>query len=337
MGANTNPALENGFCTTGTKEDISETFKLLGVTPENPIINGYVINKIFNMIFENLNHIKKKGFAFWQPDSYYEATENNMDICRRNNQIYFCIETHNETGEEPKTPETNPDYWTLLYDLDKPLFNELNQLQIAISNITPIGSITMVPSIIPLVGTLECNGVLLSRTTYSKLWAFAQNSGVLIKEAEWASRTGCFSSGDGSTTFRIPDLRGVFPRGWDNSKGIDASRIFGSIQDSQNKTHTHAATSDTQGNHAHSAWTDISGEHIHGLKSRIIYEGAGSNRAVDPVSGNEITSTTESAGAHGHNIGVANAGAHAHNINVSNSGGNETRPINIALMFCIKY
>ena len=118
MGPNTNPLLEDGFCTTGTKNDIPETLRLLGLTPENPILDGRVVNKIFNMIFENLNHQKKKGFAFWQTDSYYEATENNIDICRRNNQIYFCIQTHNETGEEPKAPETNPDYWTLLLDLD---------------------------------------------------------------------------------------------------------------------------------------------------------------------------------------------------------------------------
>lgn len=120
MGANTNPDLEKGFCTTGAKLDIPETLEILGITPENPILDGRVVNKIFNMIFENLNHQKKKGFAFWEAESYYEATENNIDICRRNNQIYFCIQTHNETGEEPKTPETNLDYWTLLLDLDNP-------------------------------------------------------------------------------------------------------------------------------------------------------------------------------------------------------------------------
>lgn len=138
MGANTNPLLEDGFCTTGIKNDIPETLRLLGLTPENPILDGRVVNKIFNMIFENLNHQKKKGFAFWQPDSYYEATENNIDICRRNNQIYFCIQTHNETGEEPKAPETNPDFWTILYDLDKPLFDEFNKYALKNGNILNI-------------------------------------------------------------------------------------------------------------------------------------------------------------------------------------------------------
>lgn len=121
MEANTNPDLEKGFCTTGTKIDIPEQLQLLGVTPENPTIHGHVINKLFNMIFENLNHQKKKGISFWEPDEEYEATANNIDICRRNNKIYFCKQSHNDTGTAPKDPATNPDYWTVFYDLDKPL------------------------------------------------------------------------------------------------------------------------------------------------------------------------------------------------------------------------
>lgn len=120
MEANKNPDLEVGFCTTGTKIDIPEQLQLLGVTPENPTIHGHVINKLFNMIFENLNHQKKKAISFWEPDEEYEATANNIDICRRNNKIYFCKQSHNDTGDTPKDPATNPTYWGLLYDLDNP-------------------------------------------------------------------------------------------------------------------------------------------------------------------------------------------------------------------------
>lgn len=122
--ANENPELEVGFCINGTVIDIPESLRLLGVTPENPTIHGHVINKLFKMIFENLNHQKKKAISFWEPDEYYIATANNIDICRRNNKIYFCKQTHNDTGDAPKDPATNPDYWTILYDLDKPLFDE---------------------------------------------------------------------------------------------------------------------------------------------------------------------------------------------------------------------
>jgi hypothetical protein len=117
--ANENPELEVGFCTDGTVIDIPESLQLLGVTPENPTIHGHVINKLFKMIFENLNHQKKKAISFWEPDEYYIATENNIDICRRNNKIYFCKQTHNDTGDAPKDPATNPDYWGVLLDLSQ--------------------------------------------------------------------------------------------------------------------------------------------------------------------------------------------------------------------------
>ena len=48
--------------------------------------------------------------------------------------------------------------------------------------------------------------------------------------------------GDGSSTFNLPDLRGQFVRGWDNSAGVDSGRSFASSQTDQNKEHTHSVT-----------------------------------------------------------------------------------------------
>lgn len=48
-----------------------------------------------------------------------------------------------------------------------------------------------------------------------------------------------FGVGDGSTTFTLPDLRGEFVRGWDNSKGTDANRSFGSSQLDALQGHIH--------------------------------------------------------------------------------------------------
>ena len=39
-----------------------------------------------------------------------------------------------------------------------------------------------------------------------------------------------FGAGDGSSTFALPDMRGEFVRGWDNGRGVDAGRAFGSWQ-----------------------------------------------------------------------------------------------------------
>lgn len=55
------------------------------------------------------------------------------------------------------------------------------------------------------------DGQLLSRTAYPELWAHAQMHGP-VTDAVWLTGTNNrakFSTGDGSTTFRVPDLNGV--------------------------------------------------------------------------------------------------------------------------------
>jgi phage-related tail fiber protein len=80
----------------------------------------------------------------------------------------------------------------------------------------------------PPPGYIEANGAAISRTTYARLFAhIGVANGV----------------GDGTTTFNIPDLRGVFIRGWDNGRGVDPSRVFGSYQDDELEAHTHTTPS----------------------------------------------------------------------------------------------
>ncbi|MFY8165133.1 MAG: phage tail protein [Sediminibacterium sp.] len=78
-----------------------------------------------------------------------------------------------------------------------------------------LGSVTIFPFNAIPSDFLPCNGQAISRTTYAALFV---KIGVL------------YGSGNGSTTFNLPDLRGVFVRGWDNSRGLDVSRVLGSFQ-----------------------------------------------------------------------------------------------------------
>jgi hypothetical protein len=62
-------------------------------------------------------------------------------------------------------------------------------------------------------GWLACDtGALVSRATYPQLWAWVQDNAPLITESAWQaqaavqSSVGYYSSGDGSTTFRLPRL-----------------------------------------------------------------------------------------------------------------------------------
>jgi microcystin-dependent protein len=73
-------------------------------------------------------------------------------------------------------------------------------------------------------GWLECSGAAVSRTTYAGLFTAIGT---------------VFGVGDGSTTFNLPDMRGEFARGWDNSRGIDPARAFGSAQGQAIEAHTH--------------------------------------------------------------------------------------------------
>ena len=64
-------------------------------------------------------------------------------------------------------------------------------------------------------GWLKANGAAVSRTTYAALFAAIGTT---------------YGAGDGRSTFNLPDLRGEFLRGWDDGRGIDSGRAFGSAQ-----------------------------------------------------------------------------------------------------------
>ena len=72
-------------------------------------------------------------------------------------------------------------------------------------------------------GYLECNGALISRTTYADLFSAIGTT--------WGSTSG--------TNFRVPDLRGEFVRGFDNGRGADSGRSFASSQGESYKSHDH--------------------------------------------------------------------------------------------------
>ncbi len=92
-------------------------------------------------------------------------------------------------------------------------------------------------------GYLKINGALLTRTTYADLWAWAQANTTIVTDANWTAQDwGTFSSGDGATTFRLPEFRGEFPRFFDDGRGVDTGRVLGRYQADNFKLHTHGIT-----------------------------------------------------------------------------------------------
>lgn len=103
---------------------------------------------------------------------------------------------------------------------------------------------------------LVCKGQLVNRADYPRLWEYVQTLGSsLVSDATWNtasatvnSRTipkpyrGCFSTGDGTTTFRLPDLLSVALRGVISETGTDPNRHLnkpGGYQDDAFESHTH--------------------------------------------------------------------------------------------------
>ncbi|MHB0817725.1 phage tail-collar fiber domain-containing protein [Stutzerimonas stutzeri] len=152
----------------------------------------------------------------------------------------------------------------------------------------------------PPPGWLKANGAAVSRTTYAALFAAIGTT---------------FGNGDGSTTFTLPDLRGEFVRGWDDVRGIDAGRAFGTIQEGQNASHSHTGRAGSGGSHSHS-YTDY--------RTAPSTSGAGAGTGSGFTT-QALASTTQSAGSH------------SHSVTIDESGGTEARPRNIALLACIKF
>lgn len=126
--ANDNPELLDGFATDEASliEAISTELASYGWSLTNSKINGKQLNTMFNQIFGYLNFLQKKGFSFWQEDKSYIATASYIDIVRRGNKIYFAKQDSNPDPKNnplPKAPESNPDYWRVLLDLDNPIEN----------------------------------------------------------------------------------------------------------------------------------------------------------------------------------------------------------------------
>ena len=173
----------------------------------------------------------------------------------------------------------------------------------ALPQAVPTGSVHMMATTTVPSGYLECDGSAISRTTYSDLFSTIGTA---------------FGAGDGSSTFNIPDLRGEFVRGWDNSKGTDSGRNFGTSQSDQNAQHNHTATTTiTDPGHKHTTSVDNEKLFPGGGGESISFGGAGSYPA------RTFTMDTNTTG-----ITAATTTA--------NQGGSEARPRNIAMMYVIK-
>ena len=152
-------------------------------------------------------------------------------------------------------------------------------------SVVPSGTVIAFAGAVAPSGWLLCNGSAISRTTYSALFTAIGSA---------------HGSGDGSTTFHLPDYRGRFLRGVDGTAGNDPDKL----------TRTAANAGGNSGNAVGSVQADENKSHTHGIAS-----GTSTN----------TTSFTSVDGA-GQNVSIL-SGA---------SGGNESRPKNANVNYIIK-
>ncbi|MGN4047508.1 phage tail-collar fiber domain-containing protein [Pseudomonas sp. SM4] len=121
--------------------------------------------------------------------------------------------------------------------------------------------------------------------------------------------SGKFNKGDeGVGNFRLPEARGEFLRGWDHGRGVDANRASGSYQADSLKAHFHSLPT-----------------------------GSGGGQAVDPNGENPTVVLKDTAADWILRTEGDNAELSIGRVRTYNSGAaTETRPRNIAVMWCIK-
>nr|DAX31258.1 MAG TPA: tail collar fiber protein [Caudoviricetes sp.] len=116
-----------------------------------------------------------------------------------------------------------------------------------LSGMIPSGAVLYFAGQTAPSGWLKANGAAVSRTAYAALFAAIGTT---------------YGAGDGRSTFNLPDLRGEFIRGWDDGRGIDRGRVFGSAQSDELKAHTHGGVPQRTGDNDRggtSSWFSIDG------------------------------------------------------------------------------
>lgn len=337
-----------------TKPNVNNVWAATGsiIAPAGAKIDQGWIAEIPDFEFENWiqnrqdqfnAHVNQYGIPVW--DSVTEYIANKSYVQGSDGIIYRALTTNTNLD-----PTANPTDWVRAFDpfdasytkteADDRFLNESNNLSDLTNTATARTNLNvyskseadslfqnptqLVGMVAPFAmnsapsGWLKCNGQAVSRTTYSALF---NAIGTL------------YGSGDGSTTFNLPDLRGEFVRGFDDGRGVDVGRTFGSAQSSANKAHTHTGSTNSAGSHTHSMGS--AGNHRHSFTyARNDNDNSGGWSLGGDAAYND-TDYTNYAGSHTHTIN--SSGDHTHTITIDSSGESEARPRNIAMLYCIKH
>ncbi len=106
----------------------------------------------------------------------------------------------------------------------------------------------------------------------------------------------------------------MFLRGLDSGKAIDKGRRLGSRQEESFKSHTHEGKTDSTGKHQHS----------YPMIDKVIWDmnhGEYDRSLAQVYNKDQLTKA---------------AGEHEHKVLLQKTGGDETRPVNMAVVYAVK-
>ena len=263
---------------------------------------------------------------------WYAIRGKNDEIINRKEiktAILNCDVLNDERiGKDELIEISNFHFVEKIFNMDNRVYLELKkefkeELQKLKNEMCPVGTIqTFAFDCVP-EGWMVCDGKLLTPGAFPKLFI----------------AIGTTFGGNGNETFALPDLRGRFVRGWDSES---AERDFGSYQEDAMQEHSHdfdiqKMNISQGGSHRHPLYCNeydtvysVSGLASSDKAPRMCYP----TQTLDK----DKTDLSSTSGMHDHAITSVGTpvglpvGLDKSSIYVSN----ETRPKNIALLYCIK-